>query len=1084
MDMNNINGFSFTQAPQSAFAPPHPLASTLPLLNQGTTPSADFYAMNTGPAPVVDSTAFNYAPTTAPVDLNAEAGVPSSPFLAANPLVPPATPPVATSPEHSAKAIAPTKTTPAAEDHTGRNVALGVTALATAGLLLLKRQDVGEFLGKTFGFLRREGEELASNPANTLNNATKSLEEVVQPKHPAPRSSRGGGGGTYTPPSRPATPPPTASAPPASAPAGAPAPAGDAVAPASAPAPAGDAVAPASAPAPAQRLLAPAPDATAGAGTASPPAPTTASRVEIPAPDASTAGAPATSAPPTTPQLPASRVIGYLPAGPVDAPTGALPAPAGVDNYALLDPNFGREPYASYDLPSWFPSRTQTATQPAPAPPPRQAAGAAPSFEALLPIEKNFSMVTASDHNVEPLFVLSDGPSLPFPISKNTPPPVRGIFDTSSAPALGEVGAGEVRLPSFFGLPHKVDLTPKPMDPELARYLKRTSQGELSVPEVVDVPTSVPTPPTPTPAPARPETVGLLPKPKPIAGLLPPPGKSAQALPQDASRASARVAKVLEAGEPYRAIKVAVSALQRNPNLNKEPLRKQINDILITLSSNGVKLDKLIPNDLREADKIGFYETLVQAIATNNQHTNLQGRLLEDLADLYKSTNPDRAIALVKERLALVNSPNTQVRNVLEKLAGLHVAKKEYSKAIKVYEQMEAEVVRVIQSIEKATNRPFDPLVDHHGLSSDLTSIRTSIVSLAKRQYDQASQTGNKKECVKAYKAVRSLLKRNSANEDALFALAELGNKHKNSRIEKRYAQKFLDTNPNYSDQVVQARGFLERESEEVASSTATELGNLEKPVAEVVQQTTPAPRPSGGTYTPPSRPQSPDAPPAGAPAPDAPTTPAKPQTVALPKANSSEQRLLEFYLELSDYDFEYRESNISEVYYGLKDKIKSGKAINLLEDIVPFHQLLVERAKKLGLTDALIGMRTNMASLYKLQGQNNHAIKELKLACQEHPDSFAPIKDLALLLEPKEALTLLQKFIARKGYDNVIEKSIDDKCFYAEALLKAGDKEKAKEIAQEIVDTPSLDKIEDAGVLRQAKMILGSIEWSDRRKR
>jgi hypothetical protein len=317
-----------------------------------------------------------------------------------------------------------------------------------------------------------------------------------------------------------------------------------------------------------------------------------------------------------------------------------------------------------------------------------------------------------------------------------------------------------------------------------------------------------------TPAPARPATVGLLPKPKPIAGLLPP-GKPAPALPQDASRASARVTKVLEAGDPYRAIKVAVSALQRNPNLDEEPLLKQINAILITLSSgegkldNGVKLDKLIPNDLRGANKIGFYETLVQAIATNNQHTNLQGRLLEELADLYKSTNPDKAIALVKERLALVNSPNTQVRNVLEKLAGLHVAKKEYSEAIKVYEQMEAEVVRVIQFIEQGTNRSLDPLVDHHGLSSDLTSIRTSIVTLAQRQYDQASQTGNKKECVKAYKAVRSLLKRDSANEDALFALAEFGKKLNNSRIEKRYAKKFLDTKPDYSNKVDQARKFL-----------------------------------------------------------------------------------------------------------------------------------------------------------------------------------------------------------------------------------------------------------------------------------
>ena len=293
------------------------------------------------------------------------------------------------------------------------------------------------------------------------------------------------------------------------------------------------------------------------------------------------------------------------------------------------------------------------------------------------------------------------------------------------------------------------------------------------------------------------------------------PGKSAQALPQDASRASARVAKVLEAGEPYRAIEVAVSALQRNPKLDKEPLLKQINDILITLSSgegkldNEVRLDKLIPNDLRGANKIGFYETLVQAIATNNQHTNLQGRLLEDLADLYKSTKPDRAIALLQERLALVDISNTQVRNVLEKLAGIHVAKQEYSKAIKLYEQMEDEVVRVIQFIEQGTNSPFNPITDNHRLSSDLTSIRTSIVTLAKQQYDQASQTGNKKECVKAYKAVRSLLKRDSANEDALFALAELGNKHKNSRIEKRYAQKFLNTNPNYSNQVFQARGFL-----------------------------------------------------------------------------------------------------------------------------------------------------------------------------------------------------------------------------------------------------------------------------------
>jgi hypothetical protein len=60
---------------------------------------------------------------------------------------------------------------------------------------------------------------------------------------------------------------------------------------------------------------------------------------------------------------------------------------------------------------------------------------------------------------------LNNGPYLPFPISKNTPPPVHGIFDTSPASALGEAGAGEVRLPSFIGLPHEVDLTPKPMDP-------------------------------------------------------------------------------------------------------------------------------------------------------------------------------------------------------------------------------------------------------------------------------------------------------------------------------------------------------------------------------------------------------------------------------------------------------------------------------------------------------------------------------------------------------------------------------------------------------------------------------------------
>jgi hypothetical protein len=50
-----------------------------------------------------------------------------------------------------AKAIAPAQPATKEEDHTVRNVAIGAAALTTAGLLLWKRQDVGEFLGKTFG---------------------------------------------------------------------------------------------------------------------------------------------------------------------------------------------------------------------------------------------------------------------------------------------------------------------------------------------------------------------------------------------------------------------------------------------------------------------------------------------------------------------------------------------------------------------------------------------------------------------------------------------------------------------------------------------------------------------------------------------------------------------------------------------------------------------------------------------------------------------------------------------------------------------------------------------------------------------
>jgi hypothetical protein len=197
MAMNNMNSFSFTQAPQSAFAHP-PLASTLPLLNQGTPPSPDFYALNTGLAPVVDSTAFNYAPTTLPVDGYASLGV-SPPFYnASSSGMPPAQHlPVAQKIVPAAKAIAPAQPATKEEDHTVRNVAIGAAALTTVGLLLWKHKDVGEFLGKTFSFLKREGDELASNPARELelDNVTKPVAEVAQQPPPAPRP-RGGGGGS------------------------------------------------------------------------------------------------------------------------------------------------------------------------------------------------------------------------------------------------------------------------------------------------------------------------------------------------------------------------------------------------------------------------------------------------------------------------------------------------------------------------------------------------------------------------------------------------------------------------------------------------------------------------------------------------------------------------------------------------------------------------------------------------------------------------------------------------------------------------------------------------------------------------
>jgi tetratricopeptide (TPR) repeat protein len=309
-------------------------------------------------------------------------------------------------------------------------------------------------------------------------------------------------------------------------------------------------------------------------------------------------------------------------------------------------------------------------------------------------------------------------------------------------------------------------------------------------------------------------------------------GKSAQALPQDALRASARVAKVLEAGEPYRAIKVAVSALQRNPQLDKGPLLNQINDILITLK---VKLDKLIPNDLRGANKIGFYETLVQAIATKNNHTNLRFILLEDLADLYKSTNPDKAIALLQERLALVNSPNTQVRNVLEKLAGLHVAKKEYSKAIQVSKQMEAEVVRVIQSIEQATSRPFDPLIHNHRLSSDLRSIRTSIVTLAQRQHEAQNSTD-------AIQTLLELLSRDPENPNALLQLAQIGKDLNRQKLTQDSVQRYLKTQPN-CEKRIEAEALLRHFNSPSAKPTPPTSAGAVRPASA-------APAPTAGAGT------------------------------------------------------------------------------------------------------------------------------------------------------------------------------------------------------------------------------------------
>ncbi len=163
-------------------------------------------------------------------------------------------------------------------------------------------------------------------------------------------------------------------------------------------------------------------------------------------------------------------------------------------------------------------------------------------------------------------------------------------------------------------------------------------------------------------------------------------------------------------------------------------------------------------------------------------------------------------------------------------------------------------------------------------------------------------------------------------------------------------------------------------------------------------------------------------------------------------------------------------------MYY---DDLRSGvKNINL-EEIVPFHEAMVGRASRLGLTKDSLRMRRNMASLYKLKGQKDDAIKELELACKEYPDSFAPIKDLSLLQEPQEALTLLQEFINRKGYNNI---HIFDKLFYAEALLRAGERQEAKGIAQEIVKALSLDSHPGAE-LRQARSILEAVKmWENRR--
>jgi tetratricopeptide (TPR) repeat protein len=673
--------------------------------------------------------------------------------------------PVAQKTVPPAKVTAPTKTTPPQEeDHTVRNVAIGAAALTTAGLLLWRRQDVGEFLEKTFGFLKRE----VDGPTPPLASVDEAVKQVTTPRPAAAARHSGGGGGgsgggnSFSNLEAPA------------APAGA----GDVnlglqranaepiplkgnvnlqlvnsdkpfesmtIQKEFVPSIKSDAtetlhVSGEELPDPLSQhidLDSPkpvAPARNAGAGTVAPVAPV--------------------QAPPTASATPAPALATTAGAGDVNLGfqrANAEPIPLNGD--VILQ---NQEPFRPNSIPT-----LQVSGQELPD-----------------TLSRNINLDSPAT-TAKPSAPTASASAAPKPPATPAPTPTTSAGTQASAgtPTASGAGAGNAGAEAPTGPPASTTPASLPASPVAPRVK--------------------------TPVPARPETVGLLPK--PIAGLLSP-GKSAQALPQDASRASARVAKVLQAGEPYRAIKVAVSALQRNPKLDKEPLLKQINDILITLSSGEGKLDKLIPNDLRGANKIGFYETLVQAIATKNNHTNLRFILLEDLADLYKSTNPDRAIALLQERLALVNSPNTQVRNVLEKLAGLHVAKKEYSKAIKVSEQMEAEVVRVIQSIEQATNSSLDPLIHNHRLSSDLTSIRTSIVTLAKSQYDQASQTGNKKECVKAYKAVRSLLKRDSANEDALFALAEFGKKHNNSRIEQRYAQKYLDAQPDYSDKVVQAR--------------------------------------------------------------------------------------------------------------------------------------------------------------------------------------------------------------------------------------------------------------------------------------